>query len=80
MIALRLMLHRSWPHGLGLRSTASPARARAALVRVLGALARAYRMRRDTRQLLALSDHMLSDMGIGRGEIGQAVQVGRDWR
>jgi uncharacterized protein YjiS (DUF1127 family) len=46
--------------------------------RLTGAIARAYRARRDTRQLMALSDHMLRDMGLGRSEVGHAVRFGRD--
>jgi uncharacterized protein YjiS (DUF1127 family) len=50
------------------------------LAGVLGALARAYRVRRDTRRLSAFSDHMLRDLGLGRGEIERVARVGRDWR
>ena len=77
-----MMLRRSWHPGLGERSAAATARPvlPAMLARALAALARAYRVRRDTRPLLAFSDHMLSDLGLGRGEIGRAVRVGRDWR
>lgn len=82
MPAPTLMLRRTWHPGLGQRS--APATARPLLppllARTLTALARAYRVRRDTRQLLAFSDHMLGDLGLGRGEIGRAVRVGRDWR
>lgn len=82
MPAPTLMLRRSWHLGHGQRSAAATARPLlpAMLAGALTALARAYRMRRDTRQLLAFSDHMLSDLGLGRGEIGRAVRVGRDWR
>lgn len=48
------------------------------LGRLADAVARAYRARRDTRQLMALSDHMLRDLGLGRSEVGHAVRFGRD--
>jgi uncharacterized protein YjiS (DUF1127 family) len=35
-------------------------------------------MRRDTRELMAMSDRMLKDIGVTRAEIGGAVRYGRD--
>jgi uncharacterized protein YjiS (DUF1127 family) len=63
------------------RELARDATATAPLVARLGAtLARAYRVRRDTRQLMALSDHMLSDIGVARADVEHAVRFGRDRR
>jgi len=36
------------------------------------------RIRRDTRELMAMSDHMLKDIGLTRAQIGGAVRYGRD--
>lgn len=41
------------------------------------ALARAYRLRRDARELARYSDRMLHDVGLGRGEIESAVRIAR---
>ena len=48
------------------------------LARAAGALARAYRLRRDTRELLSFSDAMLSDIGLGRSGVESAVRLGRE--
>jgi uncharacterized protein YjiS (DUF1127 family) len=42
------------------------------------AMAKEVRIRRDTLELLAMSDHMLKDIGLTRAEIGHAVRYGRD--
>ena len=42
------------------------------------AIAQELRMRRDTRELMAMSDHMLKDIGLTRAKIGGAVWYGRD--
>jgi uncharacterized protein YjiS (DUF1127 family) len=42
------------------------------------AIAQELRIRRDTRELMAMSDHMLKDIGLRRVEIGSAVRYGRD--
>jgi uncharacterized protein YjiS (DUF1127 family) len=42
------------------------------------AIAQELRIRRDTRELMAMSDHMLKDIGLERAEIGSAVRYGRD--
>ena len=42
------------------------------------AIALELRIRRDTRELMAMSDHMLKDIGLTRAEIGSAVRYGRD--
>lgn len=39
-----------------------------------------YRLRRDTRRLMTFNDHMLRDIGLGRGEIEQTVRTGRPSR
>jgi uncharacterized protein YjiS (DUF1127 family) len=48
------------------------------LARAAAALARAYRLRRDTRELLTYSDAMLSDIGLGRGGVESAARLGRE--
>jgi uncharacterized protein YjiS (DUF1127 family) len=54
----------------------------ASIARMLAAFARAVanevRIRHDTRELRAMSDHMLKDIGLTRAEIGRAVRYGRD--
>ena len=42
------------------------------------AIAQELRIRRDTRELMAMSDRMLKDIGLTRAEIGGAVRYGRD--
>jgi uncharacterized protein YjiS (DUF1127 family) len=42
------------------------------------AIAQELRIRRDMRQLRAMDDHMLKDIGLTRAEIGSAVRYGRD--
>jgi uncharacterized protein YjiS (DUF1127 family) len=42
------------------------------------AVANEFRIRRDTRQLMAMSDEMLKDIGLTRAEIGGAVRYGRE--
>ena len=41
-------------------------------------MAERRRLRRATRELEAMDDHMLKDIGIGRSEIMRAVRHGRD--
>jgi uncharacterized protein YjiS (DUF1127 family) len=41
------------------------------------AVARAYRLRRDARELARYSDRMLHDVGLGRGGIEGAVRMAR---
>jgi uncharacterized protein YjiS (DUF1127 family) len=40
------------------------------------ALVREIRLRRDARRLAELSDHMLKDIGVSRGEIDSVVRDG----
>ena len=47
-------------------------------VRTARAIAQELRVRRDRRHLMAMSDHMLKDIGLTRAEIGGAVRYGRD--
>ena len=47
------------------------------LVRIVRAIAREHRIRRDTRELMTMSDHMLKDIGLTRSPIGYAVRFGR---
>jgi uncharacterized protein YjiS (DUF1127 family) len=47
------------------------------LVPFVRAIARERRIRRDTRQLMTMSDHMLKDIGLTRSQIGYAVRFGR---
>jgi uncharacterized protein YjiS (DUF1127 family) len=37
------------------------------------------RIRRNTRELMAMNDAMLKDIGLSRAEVGRAVRYGRDW-
>jgi uncharacterized protein YjiS (DUF1127 family) len=47
------------------------------LVGVFIAIAREIRLRRDLRNLQRLDDAMLRDIGLGRGELEDAVRHGR---
>jgi uncharacterized protein YjiS (DUF1127 family) len=48
------------------------------VARIAGAIADELRIRRDLRQLRAMDDHMLKDIGLTRAEIGSAVGYDRD--
>jgi uncharacterized protein YjiS (DUF1127 family) len=48
------------------------------VARVAAAVAEELRIRRDMRQLKAMDDHMLKDIGLTRADIGSAVCYGRD--
>jgi uncharacterized protein YjiS (DUF1127 family) len=50
----------------------------AAAARSARALASEVRIRRDRRQLMLMSDHMLKDIGLTRAQIDRAVRYGRD--
>ena len=52
--------------------------AAAAVGRVARAIVRRHRRNKSIRELSALSDHMLKDIGISRGEIRAAVDAIRD--
>ena len=47
------------------------------LVRAFASIAREVRLRRDLRNLQRLDDVMLQDIGLGRGELEDAVRNGR---
>jgi uncharacterized protein YjiS (DUF1127 family) len=47
------------------------------LVRFVRAMASEHRIRRDTRELLGMSDYMLKDIGLTRSQIGYAVRFGQ---
>jgi uncharacterized protein YjiS (DUF1127 family) len=46
---------------------------------IAAAIADELRIRRDMRQLRAMDDSMLNDIGLTRADIGTAVRYGRDW-
>jgi uncharacterized protein YjiS (DUF1127 family) len=48
------------------------------VARIAAAIADELRIRRDMRQLRAMDDHMLKDIGLTRADIGSAVRYGRD--
>jgi uncharacterized protein YjiS (DUF1127 family) len=48
------------------------------VARIAAAIADELRMRRDLRQLRAMDDHMLNDIGLTRVDVGSAVRYGRD--
>jgi uncharacterized protein YjiS (DUF1127 family) len=45
---------------------------------LIAAIANELRIRRDMRQLAAMDDQMLKDIGLRRGEIEYCVRYGRD--
>jgi uncharacterized protein YjiS (DUF1127 family) len=45
---------------------------------LIAAIGQKLRIRRDMRQLAAMDDHMLKDVGLRRGEIEYSVRYGRD--
>jgi uncharacterized protein YjiS (DUF1127 family) len=45
---------------------------------LIAAVANELRIRRDMRQLAAMDDHMLKDIGLCRCEIESCVRYGRD--
>lgn len=55
---------------------ARPAFLTTAAARGVAWVAHQLRLRRDTAKLLALSDHLLADMGVGRDQVGRAVRDG----
>jgi uncharacterized protein YjiS (DUF1127 family) len=46
--------------------------------RIIAAIASELRIRRDMRQLAAMADHRLEDIGMRRHEIEHCVRYGRD--
>jgi uncharacterized protein YjiS (DUF1127 family) len=59
------------------RRGAFPASAARLLAGLVQALATELRVRRDTRRLMEMSDHMLSDIGLARSQVARAVRSGR---
>jgi uncharacterized protein YjiS (DUF1127 family) len=47
------------------------------LMRFVRAIAREHRIRRDTRDLMTMSDHLLKDIGLTRSQVRYAVRFGR---
>ena len=45
---------------------------------IVAAIAEELRIRRDMRELRAMDDCMLKDIGLTRADIGSAVRYGRD--
>jgi uncharacterized protein YjiS (DUF1127 family) len=48
------------------------------VARIAAAVGDELRIRRDLRQLRAMDDHMLKDIGLTRAEIGSALRYGGD--
>jgi uncharacterized protein YjiS (DUF1127 family) len=48
------------------------------MARLAAAISYELRIRRDMRQLMAMDEHMLRDIGLTRADIGSAVRYGRD--
>jgi uncharacterized protein YjiS (DUF1127 family) len=48
------------------------------VARIAAAVGDELRIRRDLRQLRAMDDHMLKDVGLTRADIGTAVRYGGD--
>jgi uncharacterized protein YjiS (DUF1127 family) len=71
---------RPWPYKPAHDTAGSTAwmRLMAATSRLVAPALRWHRARRDSRLLMALSDHMLQDIGLSRGELERAVRTGRD--
>jgi uncharacterized protein YjiS (DUF1127 family) len=68
-----------WPYRSA-REVAGPtfwARSREGLAHAAAAVTRWHRLHRDTQRLMALSDRMLRDVGLSRGEVEHAVWHGR---
>jgi uncharacterized protein YjiS (DUF1127 family) len=57
---------------------ALPAWFGAVAARCARAIAKEIRIRRDTRQLMLMSDRMLKDIGLSRTQIHGAVRFGRE--
>jgi uncharacterized protein YjiS (DUF1127 family) len=49
-----------------------------AMAQIAAAIISELRIRRDMRQLMAMDEHMLSDIGLTRADIGGCVRYGRD--
>jgi uncharacterized protein YjiS (DUF1127 family) len=71
---------RPWPYKPARQAAGSAAWARlvAGTSDLITSVRRWHRVRRDSRQLMALSDHMLQDIGLSRSAIERTVRTGRD--
>jgi uncharacterized protein YjiS (DUF1127 family) len=80
MLTPTITLDRPWPYKPVHQAVGSTAWARlvAGMSHLVAPVLRWHRVRRDSRQLMALSDHMLQDIGLSRGAIERAVRTGRD--
>ena len=76
---IRMLESRAYTHP---RAAARPWSLSGWLVGVAARAARAIavevRIRRDTRELMAMSDEILNDIGLTRGQISGALRYGRD--
>ncbi|MGP9819552.1 DUF1127 domain-containing protein [Salinarimonas sp. NSM] len=50
------------------------------LAGLIARMFREIRLRRAARTLEAMPDHLLSDIGLARGDIPDAIRNGRAWR
>jgi uncharacterized protein YjiS (DUF1127 family) len=81
---IRTLNRQAGPQAAGAASgSPAPARGVAGVVTrfvawIAAAIADELRIRRDMRQLRAMDDGMLSDIGLTRADIGTAVRYGRD--
>lgn len=70
--------HRFGRFGIANMATAIAEVAMRIVLRIVAAIAHEFRIRRDMRQLRAMSDHMLKDIGLRRADIAKIVRYGRD--
>ena len=67
-----------WPHARKAHGKIVWRLVASAVSSFLLSMAERRRLRRATRELEAMDDHMLKDIGVGRSEIMRAVRYGRD--
>jgi uncharacterized protein YjiS (DUF1127 family) len=69
-----------WPDRSARQAAGATAGAclRAGLRQLVAPVRRWHRAQRDARQLMALDDHLLQDIGLSRDEIERALRAGRD--
>ena len=69
---------RPWPYTMAQEPTKSTARQHllVAMARLTASVLRRHRRRRNSRELMAFSDHMLKDIGLSHGGIASAVMIG----
>jgi uncharacterized protein YjiS (DUF1127 family) len=80
MHASTISPERPWPYRPAPRAAIPSARAHllAGMARLAAPVLRWHRARHATRQLMALDDRMLRDIGHGRGEVERAAATGRE--